>query len=106
MNQPRFTTNVLATFDRAKETFQQRGSEYGDTWQDCQFLTMKAVARKLGIVIPDEVLDILATAAFCDMKYQRLQGGYKDDSVLDGVNYNGYLTERMRQCECEICETK
>lgn len=56
---------------------------------------MKAVARELGYEIKPEHFRALATAAFVDMKYQRLEGGYKDDSIVDGIAYQGFLAQEM-----------
>jgi hypothetical protein len=96
---PKFEKNALATFERATATFGERGTQYGDTWRDCQFLKMKAVASHFGLSIPDQFFRALATAAFSDMKYQRLQGGYKDDSIIDGINYDAFLAEEVRELE-------
>jgi hypothetical protein len=93
---PIFESHTLTSLDRAKEIFAGRGTEYGDTWRDCQFLKMKAVAKSLGIEIDDSHYRALATAAFSDMKYWRLLGGYKDDSIIDGINYDAFLAEEMR----------
>ena len=95
--QPKFESNALATLDAVKATFTQRGTEYGDTWRNCQFITMKAVAGELGCQIKPEHLRALATAAFVDMKYQRSEGGYKADSLIDGIAYAAFLAEEMNE---------
>ena len=94
---PLFESHSLSTFGRAKATFVGRGDEYGDTWRLCQFIKMKAVARELKLNIPDSCFRALATAAFADMKYWRLLGSYKEDSLIDGINYDAFLAEEMRQ---------
>lgn len=94
---PLFETHALATLGRATDTYVGRGSEYGDTWRECRFLKMAAVARALGYEIKPEHFRALATAAFCDMKYWRFLGGYKDDSLLDGINYDAFLAEEVKQ---------
>jgi hypothetical protein len=96
---PLFESNASATIKRVEATFSQRGSEYGDTWANCQFLNMKAVAGKFGITIPDKFLRVLCVAGFCDMKYQRLEGGYKDDTIVDRVAYDAFLAEEVRRLE-------
>src|SRR6266536_5776236 len=98
MNTPKskFESNALATIERAKSIIVGRGNEYGDTWRDCNFLKMKAVARAMGCDIKTEHFRALATAAFCDMKYSRNLGGYKDDNLIDGINYDAFLAEEMR----------
>ena len=99
---PLFETHALATIQRSVETFAGRGLEYGDTWKDCQFVTMKAVAKELGCDIAPAHFRALATAAFVDMKYWRGLGGYKDDSLVDGINYQAFLAEEMRQLDRRI----
>jgi hypothetical protein len=93
----RFERNACATLNRVTAVFCQRGGEYADTWKTCQFLTMKAVAQRLGSHISPEHFRALATAAFVDMKYQRMEGGYKDDNVVDGIAYSAYLAQEMAE---------
>jgi hypothetical protein len=95
--EPLFESNANASIARVTATFGQRGTEYGDTWRNAQWLAMRAVARKLAVQIPDEALRPLAAAALYDVKYQRLEGGYKDDSVIDGIAYGANLAEEMRK---------
>jgi len=94
---PLFETHTLATLSRAQRIFVGRGDEYGDTWRDCAFLKMEAVARALRCEIKPEHFRALAVAAFADMKYWRFLGGFKDDHLIDGINYDAFLAEEMRQ---------
>lgn len=93
----KFEANALATLERVQSTFTQRGGEYADTWKTCRFLKMKAVAQALKIEIPDDCFGALCAAGFCDMKYERFSGGWKDDSSVDGIAYDAFLAEEMRQ---------
>lgn len=95
--QPLFEQRANATIERVRQTFGQRGSEYGDTWRNCRFVVMKAIARDLKLSIPDDCYRALATAAFIDMKYQRSEGGYKEDSLIDGIAYQAFLADEMRE---------
>lgn len=90
-----FESNADKTLDRVRGTYATRGGEYGDTWRDAQLLAMKAVARRLGLSIPDSAFRPLAAACLVDVKYQRLQGGYKDDSIIDGIAYAANLAQEM-----------
>lgn len=101
MNKPVFETFANATIDRVKGTYEQRGTEYGDTWGNSQWLALKATCRKLGLQIPESKLRAVAAAVLFDVKYQRLEGGYKDDSVIDGMAYAGLWAEEMRRQEVE-----
>lgn len=90
---PKFETNALATLHRVESTFGQRGTEYGDTMKNCQWLTMKTIARRYGIHIPPELFRALAVAGLCDVKYQRQEGGYKDDNLVDAIAYQSFLAQ-------------
>lgn len=95
--QPLFEKRALASIARVTATFGQRGNEYGDTMRDCQWLALRAAAKQLGIDIPLEKARAIAIAGMVDIKYQRLQGGYKDDSVIDGVAYATFLADEMQE---------
>ncbi len=95
VQKPMFEQRADATITRAQEIYQHRGLGYGDTWGEVRFLKMKAVARELGCIIPEDALRALATAAFCDMKYWRFLGGFKDDNLIDGINYDAFLAEEV-----------
>lgn len=96
-----FEQRASATLKRVASIFCQRGTEYSDTWKEAQFLKMKAVAKKLGAVIPNDAYRAIACAAFCDMKYSRLAGGYKEDSIDDGIAYDAFLADEVRSVEVE-----
>ncbi len=99
MTVPTFERLASATLQRVTDTFKERGEQYGDTWADCQWLTLDAVALKLGYSIASEHWRAIAAAAMVDIKHQRMQGGFKDDSLVDGIAYAALLTEEMRQID-------
>jgi hypothetical protein len=94
---PTFETLADETLERVRGIYAQRGTEYADTWKNPPLLAMKATASKLGIDIPDEFYKVLAMAALADVKYVRLMGGYKEDSVDDGIAYNAVWAAEMRR---------
>ena len=94
---PVFETFADATLNRVRATYAQRGTEYGDTWKNSQFLMLKAVAKQLGVEIPDTCLRAISAAVLCDVKYQRMEGGFKDDSLVDGIAYTALLAEEMKR---------
>ena len=96
---PTFETLADETLDRVRGIYAQRGTEYADTWKNPPLLAMKATAAKLGIDIPDEFYKALALAALADVKYVRLIGGYKEDSVDDGIAYSGAWAGEMRRLD-------
>jgi hypothetical protein len=102
MPEPLFETNANASIARVTATFGQRGTEYGDTWRNSQWLCAKAVARELGIALTTDQARKIAAGVLVDVKYQRLEGGYKDDSVIDGIAYASNLAEEMRLCRQTI----
>jgi hypothetical protein len=92
---PLFEHHADKTLDRVRETYACRGTQYGNTWKNMQWLALKATLRKFDIVAPDDKLRAIGAAALCDVKYQRLEGGYKDDTVVDGIAYNALWAEEM-----------
>lgn len=100
-NKPLFEQHADKTIERCRQTYAGRGTEYGDTWRDCKFLKMEAVAKHLGLQIDPKFFRALATAAFCDMKYWRFLGSYKDDNLIDGINYDAFLAEEVRALDGE-----
>lgn len=84
----RFESNMRASWKEVDATVLQRAGEYADTWSDCQWLKVKAIAKRFGLELSTEMARALAAGALCDVKYQRNQGGYKRDSFLDGVAYD------------------
>ena len=97
-----FDSNALETLKKVEAIFTQRGNEYGDTWRNCTFTTLKAVAKELGATIPDHALRAVATAAFVDMKYQRMEGGYKSDNIHDGIAYMAFLDKEMEIAKAKM----
>jgi hypothetical protein len=94
---PLFDQRVTATLKRCTDTLRERGDQYGDTWADCQWLKLRAVLFSLwGMKISATQCRALALACFSDMKYQRLQGGYTPDHLIDGINYDAALAEEMQ----------
>lgn len=94
-----FQNNALTSLQRCQAIFTERGDEYGDSWRHCRFSTMRSVCEKFGIIVPDGMFRMVALAAMIDQKYSRQEGGYKDDSMLDGINYQLALAEEVRLVE-------
>lgn len=92
---PLFDSNATKTLSKVSATFNQRGGEYGDTWRDAQWLNMKAAAAVAGIQLDIPTARLLAAAALCDVKYQRMQGGWKDDTIIDRIAYDANLAAEM-----------
>ena len=91
-----FGQYTTATLDRCKAVFEERAGQYSDTMKECQWLLMQAIADDLGIDIPPDCFRVLAIAGLVDIKYTRLLGGYKQDTIEDGINYSGFVAEEMR----------
>lgn len=96
-----FPKRVMSAFQRTTDIFNQRGTEYGDTWKHCTWLKFKAVAKELGCVIPDDACRALVAAGLADLKYFRFGGGYKEDNFDDGINYDGFTVEEVRHVKVE-----
>lgn len=99
MTEPLFTSALKKRLNKAIEIVDQRGKQYGDTLKDCQWLVMRAVYDELYCYISkwtsDEFFRSLAIAALCDIKYQRFQGGWNEDNIDDGINYQAILPEMI-----------
>lgn len=96
---PTFTRLADVTLDRCKATYQERGQQYADTWAKPPLLALRAVLRELGYGYNEKHLKAIVLAALVDVKYVRLMGGYKDDSIIDGINYAAVLAQEMREIE-------
>jgi hypothetical protein len=90
-----FDELVEARLAKTLRICQERGTQYGDTLKNCQWLKVKAVALELGIVLTTGEARLLAIAGLCDVKYQRFEGGFKVDNLDDGINYDAVLAELM-----------
>ena len=77
--------------EQVKNTYAQRGSEYADTMEETQWLTLISVAKHYGITITNDQARAIAIASLCDIKYWRSLGGLKLDNLIDGGAYNAYL---------------
>lgn len=95
---PLFAARADATLDRVRDTYAGRGLQYGDTWRDCQWLMLRAVVRRAGMgnLCAAECRRI-AAAVLCDVKYQRMMGGFNDDHLIDGIAYQALLAEEMKE---------
>lgn len=99
---PLFDSLVAKRLNKTIEIAKERGDQYGDTLKNCQWLKVRAVVRKvLQIPITPAEARLLAIAGLCDVKYQRFEGGYKEDHLDDGINYDAVLAELMRLYEDE-----
>lgn len=95
---PLFEENADATLERVRATYAERGTQYGDTWRNSQHLILRAAYQELtGAELPLKYCDAIASAVLCDIKYQRNEGGYKDDTLVDAIAYTAYHAESMRK---------
>jgi hypothetical protein len=104
MTEPLFNSACKKRLNKAIEIVDQRGQQYGDTLRDCQWLIMRATIEDLFAscrIFGAGCLRALAIAGLCDIKYQRVQGGYKEDNIDDGINYLSILPEMIRLAKDE-----
>ena len=94
---PLFDSNASQTLTKVTATFNQRGGEYGDTWRNAQWLNIKAAAKVAGISMDTDTARLLAAAALSDVKYQRMEGGYKEDTVIDRIAYDANFAAEMER---------
>ncbi len=88
-----FIAHATNTIKEVAETMRERGTQYADTWgkDGCWHLTRSVVAKYTGKELDDEALKAIALASFCDQKYSRFAGGYKEDTAIDLIPYLGAL---------------
>lgn len=95
---PLFEKRVTSTLSKCTDTFRSRGDQYGDTWRHCQHLALRAVLFQVfGLKPTPAQCRAMASAVLVDVKYQRLEGGYTPDHLIDGINYQAYLHDEMEQ---------
>jgi hypothetical protein len=92
---PLFESLADAALDQVRATYAQRGAEYADSWRSNQWPTLLAVSKALGLVLTREQCRAIALASFVDAKRERLAGGYKADSLIDGIAYEAALISEM-----------
>lgn len=103
-----FDKAMQTVLGSALETATQRGVEYADSWAlvsqhtphidmvinhlidlDARFLQRKYAKR------------ILMLASLCDVKLSRLGGGFKEDTLVDLVNYQAALLYAINSIEAD-----
>lgn len=102
---PLFEKRVTATLASCTDTFRSRGDQYGDTWAHCQHLALRAVLFQMfGLKPTPTQCRAMAAASLVDVKYQRLEGGYGPDHLIDGINYQAFLHDEMIEVYKEASE--
>lgn len=93
--EPRFTRALNRGLGILRPVFEQRSIQYGDTMEECRWLTMKSVAIAMGIDINNDEARILFLAGQDDMKYWRQLGGFKADNLIDRMAYDAALVGEL-----------
>ena len=89
---PRFTRSADAGLAEIRGTYAERGDQYGDTLEHCEFLALRAACVEfVGFNLTKDQARILAQAAFVDTKHERFRGGWKRDNLVDGGAYGAVL---------------
>lgn len=97
---PRFTRALNQGFKVLRPVFEERSRQYGDTMEECRWLTMLSAADAIGIKLEPWQARILFLAGQDDMKYWRQLGGFKFDSLLDRLAYCGALIGELDRATC------
>lgn len=88
-----------ATLGACLSVSNQRGGEYADSWglenQVTRFLD--ATLRKIGDDRSPSAKRLIMAATMCDVKISRTLGAWKDDTILDLINYLGALRSWMAE---------
>jgi hypothetical protein len=101
-----FDRAMQAVLGEALDIATQRGGEYQDSWSlENQHTPHMDMVIKHLVDIDFMFLEhkyakrLLMLAAICDIKLSRLGGGFKDDTIVDGINYQAALLHAMRSIE-------
>ena len=91
-----FERLALNSMDEVKETFFTRGQQYADTYKTCKWHIMRAVINKVvpqlkNVELSHSQCVAIGLAAFSDMKYERMSGGFKRDHLVDSISYESAL---------------
>ena len=93
-----FVRNTKKTVKEVLAVITERAKQYGDSWSEVEYLTFKAIIKKItnNQVIPsNDECRAMAAAIMCDIKYHRLKGGYKKDTIIDLISYESFLASQM-----------
>ena len=93
-----FIDHATTTIKEVVKTMQERGSQYADTWgkDGCWNLTKAVVKKYTDKDLDQEALKAIALACFCDQKYSRFAGGYKEDTAVDLIPYLAALVNTIK----------
>ena len=94
-----FIAHATNTLREVAKTMQERGSQYADTWGEdgCWHLTRALIVKYTGKELDVQSLKAIALASFCDQKYSRFAGGYKEDTAVDLIPYLGALVDIVKE---------
>lgn len=96
-----FIIHATNTIKEVAKTMQERGSQYADTWgkDGCWHLTKAIVKKYTDKELDETALKAIALASFCDQKYSRFAGGYRQDTAVDLIPYLGALADIVKDSE-------
>jgi len=96
---PLFEEYAMDTIDKATSVYKGRGLEYGDSWKTNPFLILRSVLKEIPACreFSQAECRAIAAAVQCDTKYARFEGGYKEDNILDGINYMAFLARAVKE---------
>jgi len=88
----RFERSADAGHEQVRAIYGQRGGEYSDTLETNDWYTMRALAKHLvGIDLSKDHARLLSLASLVNVKYERMSGGWKEDSLVDKLAYGSAL---------------
>lgn len=95
---PVFESGISAILGDSVKVSEQRGGEYGDSWALDNLVTTftRSTLESFGLHLSDEQVRLLQMASLIDVKDARLIGPYKEDSVVDGINYRAVFAYLRR----------
>ncbi len=98
----RFERSADAGHEQVRAVYHQRGGEYSDTLETNDWHVFRSLAKRLaGVDISKEHARVLGLAALVDTKHERFSGGWKADSLIDGIAYELALAGELKQLGIE-----
>ena len=94
-----FIVHATNTLKEVATTMHERGTQYADTWgsDGCWHLTRAIIQKYTDKTLSEDELKAIALASFCDQKYSRFAGGYKEDTALDLIPYLSALVDILKK---------
>lgn len=93
-----FEEGITSILGESAAIAAQRGTEYADSWHLDNLVTTftENTLKSFNLDLSPEQLRLVIMAALIDTKESRMGGPYKEDTVVDGINYRAVFAHLKR----------